>query len=370
MVACVVVGGGIVGALTARALARSGMETVILDIERPGAATPAAAGILFSIFDPTGDGIWASLARHGHVAYPELCAGVEAETGFERRGLLVVGMEARRAASWAESQGLTSEIMTPDECRRRYPQLAPPDRDVALLPEVGQVDPRRFMATLRRDLDGAGARWENARVLRVLLDGDRTLALGVGGEEKEWRAQRVVIAAGAWSAELESEAGTKSPVRPRRGQIVSWRSVDAGDLPIILDGHRYLVARANGETLAGATDEDAGFDASVTERARAELTDFARHWCPDLLAAEPDEHRAGLRPAGDASGPRVGAHERIRGLFLNTGHYRYGIVCAPGAAARLAKVALRSETAVMKREAPLLSIGRPVASARPAARSP
>jgi len=80
-----------------------------------------------------------------------------------------------------------------------------------------------------------------------------------------------------------------------------------------------------------------GFDTDVTEQAREELTSFARRWCPDLLAAEPDAQRSGLRPAGGASGPRIGAHDRIRGLFFNTGHYRYGVVCAPGAASQLAE---------------------------------
>ena len=328
-----VVGGGIVGALTAHALAQKGIEVQVLDAERPGAATPASAGILFSIFDQTGEGAWASLVRYGHAAYPKLCAGIESETGFERRGLLVVGTEAGPVAGWAKAQGLGSETLSPSECRRRFPQLAAPEHDVALLPEVAQIDPRRFMGAFRSRLQDAGVRWVTARASRLLQNGNQVR--GVSSGEQEWQAERVVIAAGAWSAELQEDAEPVSPVRPRRGQIVAWRSVEARNLPIVLDGHRYLVARENGEVLAGATDEDVGFDTSITEQAREELTGFARRWCPDLLAAEPDLQRSGLRPEGGASGPRIGAHDRIRGLFFNTGHYRYGIVCAPGAASRL-----------------------------------
>ncbi len=333
-----VVGGGIIGALTAHALARKGFEVRVLDAERPGAATPASAGILFSIFDQTGEGAWASLARYGHAAYPELCSGIESETGFERRGLLIVGMESGRAAEWASAQGLGCETLSPSECRRRFPQLAVPERDVALLPEVAQIDPCRFIGTFRSRLRDEGVRWEVAQASRVLQDGNQVQ--GVSSGDQEWQAERVVIAAGAWSAELQEDAGLEPPVRPRRGQIVAWRSVEAGNLPIVLEGHRYLVARENGEVLAGATDEDVGFDAGVTGQAREELTGFARRWCPDLLAVEPDVQRAGLRPAGDASGPRIGAHDRIRGLFFNTGHYRYGIVCAPGAASQLVQSCL------------------------------
>ena len=136
---------------------------------------------------------------------------------------------------------------------------------------------------------------------------------------------------------MQEGAGPESPIRPRRGQIVAWHSVETENLPIILDGHKYLLAREDGEILAGATDEDVGFDVGITEQAQTELTGFARRWCPGLLMGEPDTQWAGLRPQGDESGPRVGAHDTVRGLFFNTGHYRHGIVCAPGAAARLAE---------------------------------
>lgn len=328
-----VVGGGIIGALTAHALAQKGFNVRVLDAGRPGAATPVSAGILFSIFDPTSDSVWANLARHGHAAYPKLCAGIEAETGFERRGLLIVGMEAKQAEQWARTNKLDCEILSPGECHRRFPQLAVPEHDVALMPEVAQIDPPRFMEAFRSRLQDDGVCWESARVSGILQDGDRVR--GVSNGEQEWQAEQVVIAAGAWSTELQQAAGSEPPIRPRRGQIIVWRSADAGNLPVVLDGHRYLVVRENGEVLAGATNEDVGFDAGVTAQAKAELTDFARRWCPDLLAAEPDTQRAGLRPEGEASGPRIGAHGEIQGLFFNTGHYRYGIACAPGAASQL-----------------------------------
>ena len=332
MNACVV-GGGIIGAFTAHALAQKGYDVRVLDAGRPGAATPVSAGILFSIFDRTSEGTWARLARYGHAAYPKLCVGIESETGFERRGLLMVGTEAKQAEQWARANRLDCEILTARECRRRFPQLAAPGHEVALLPEVAQIEPRRFMEAFRSRLQDDGVHWEAAQVSGILRDGNRVR--GVSNGTQEWQAGHVVIAAGAWSAELQPAAGSGSPIRPRRGQVVVWRRVDAGDLPIVLDGHQYLVARQNGEVLAGATNEDVGFDAGVTAKAKAELTDFARRWCPDLLAAEPDAQRSGLRPEGETSGPRIGAHDKIRGLFFNTGHYRHGIVCAPGAAAQL-----------------------------------
>ena len=337
MNACVV-GGGVVGALTAHALAGKGFDVQVLDAGKPGAATPASAGILFSIFGRARESVWTNLARCGYAAYLKLCAGIEPETGFEQRGLLLVGMEARQAVHWARTRGVVGETLSPGECRRRFPHLAVLGHDVVFLPEVAQIDPRRFMQALRSRLQGKGVHWEVDQVLEILQD--RGQVRGVRSGTREWQAERVVIAAGAWSTELLGNSEQEPAVRPRRGQIVAWRSVKTAGLPVVLEGHRYLVARENGEVLAGATDEDVGFDAGITVQARTELTDFARRWYPDLLAAEPDAQWAGLRPKGDASGPRVGAHGRIQGLFFNTGHYRHGIVCAPGAAAQLAECCL------------------------------
>ena len=330
-----VVGGGIAGALTAHALLQAGRDVQVLDAAEPGAATPASAGILFTGSDAPPDSLWAQLARQGHAAWPEFCAGIETEAGFERRGLLCVGANADAVARWASAQGWGCRWLTPQDCRVRFPQLVPPERDAAFFPEVAQVDPRRFIGAFRKRLEHAGVRWETARV-RVVLHGAGQV-LGVSDGARRWSAQQVVVAAGAWSARLLEDLPPPVSVRPRRGQIVAWSAVDAGDLPVILDGHHYLVARAGGGLLAGATDEEAGFDVGVTAAARAALTAFARRWCPELLAGAPSAQWAGLRPLGAVDGPTIGAHGAVRGVFLNTGHYRHGIVCAPAAADRLAR---------------------------------
>ncbi len=331
---CVVVGGGIAGALTAHALAQAGHAVQVLDAEEPGAATPAAAGMLFCILDWNRP--WAELAQGAAAAYRRLCAELQGDGGLETRGLLAVGAEASGLAEWAAQHGLPHEILTPDACRRRYPQLAPPPQPATLLSDIAQIDPRRFMPLLRHGLCTAGVRWETARATEVQHAQGK--AVGVTDGTRQWPATCVVIAAGAWSGQVQGADDAAEQLVPRCGQIVAWQDAEAGRLPIVLDGSRYLVARATGEVLAGATDEATGFDAAPTAPARAELTAFARRWCPELLAAEPDGHWAGLRPKGHADGPRIGAHGAIRGVYFNTGHYRHGIACAPAAAARLARI--------------------------------
>ena len=339
MPACLIVGGGIAGALAARALAQAGFETRVLDAARSGAATAAAAGILFRVGDAGRAGGWDEDALTGRALWPGLCRelggdDVERETGFERRGLLAAGTDAERLARWARAHGLAAESMDAAACRARFPLLAPPaDAELLWLPDVAQVDPRRCMRALRRDLERRGVAWETARVTGVLTEDDR--AAGATDGARNWRAEQVVVAAGAWSGQLDGLGDPGFAVAPRRGEIVAWRGKSVA-LPIVLEGARYLVARANGELLAGATDEDAGFDAAPTAAGRAELAAFARRWAPEAAAGEPAAHWAGLRPKAGAGGPHTAAHPRIAGLYFHTGHYRHGIVCAPAGAARLA----------------------------------
>ena len=338
MPACLIVGGGIAGALAARALAQAGFETRVLDAALPGAATAAAAGILFRVGDAGRADDWDEDALTGQALYPELCRELggddpEPETGFERRGLLAAGGGLGALARWARARGLAAEPLDAAACRERFPLLAPPGGELLWLPDVAQIEPRRFMRALRRDLGRRGVAWETARVTGVLAADDR--ATGATDGARDWPAERVVVAAGAWSGQLDGLGDPGFAVAPRRGEIVAWRGEPAA-LPIVLEGARYLVARANGELLAGATDEDAGFDAAPTAAGRAELTAFARRWAPEAAAGEPTAHWAGLRPRAGAGGPRTAPHPRIAGLYFHTGHYRHGIVCAPAGAARLA----------------------------------
>ena len=330
----VVVGGGIAGAWTAWALANAGRKVCVLSSRQPAAATWAAAGILFCIRDWADDQSWGcgQFALEGSQQYPLLCARLP-NTGFECRGLLSIGTEAVGLADWAARHGLVCETLTPAQCHQRYPQLRAPQAPATYLPQITQIDPRRFI----------GAFWEylchekEVELHDVRIDSLRSKGselwhlFEAGKSEDEWLAKQVVMAAGAWSGQVNLDSSPLN-ISPRKGQIAVWEGVEVGDLPIVLEGLHYLVPRENGEVLVGATDEDAGFSTETTESAYEELTGFARHWCPELLAAAPVKQRVGLRPMEKSGQLRVDEDADCQNLFYHVGHYRHGIVCAPATA--------------------------------------
>ena len=156
----------------------------------------------------------------------------------------------------------------------------------------------------------------NADVAELALDG---VELADGSRIE---ADRVVLAAGAWSSK---RLARRLPVRPVKGQTLRLR----GPLPatrIIRSEHVYVVPRANGETVIGATVEEAGFDETVTDEATAALLREAIRAVPAVADLALVEAVAGLRPGTPDNGPLIGEWE---GLIVAGGHYRNGILLAP-----------------------------------------
>jgi glycine oxidase len=185
-------------------------------------------------------------------------------------------------------------------------------------------------------------------VTAVDVDGGRVVR-GVHGDGTVLRAPVVVVAAGCWSASLAGvPPGVVPPVRPVKGQIL--RLAGAPERPLLRRSVRavvqgssvYMVPRADGTMVVGATVEERGFDTTVTAGAVYELLRDARRIVPGVTELELIEARAGLRPGSPDNAPIVG-QSTVAGLVLATGHYRNGILLSPLTAEAVAAVAAGGE---------------------------
>ena len=112
---------------------------------------------------------------------------------------------------------------------------------------------------------------------------------------------------------------------------------------ILLRDNRYLIPRRDGRILAGSTLEPGSYDKTTTDAARADLYGFATGLLPWLAACPVETQWAGLRPGAPAGIPYIGPHPDLAQLYLCAGHYRNGVVLAPGSVA-LACALLTGET--------------------------
>jgi len=346
----------VIGLSCAWRLAQGGARVAVLERGEPGGgATRVAAGMLAPVGELTfGEPELLELTLAAARLYPEFVAELEAATGegtgYERLGALHVALDRdeaaqlRRVHDLQRSLELEAEWLPPRRCRDLEPGLTPSFHGGVFAAGEAAVDPRALTRVLLAACAQQGVEvLAGTEVVDGIFEGERIVGVRTaprsgghfdraGGEEL--RADQVVLAGGAWSgamAWLAEEA--RPPVRPVKGQVVELRS--RGEEPVarhILSSERvYLVPRADGRLVIGATVEEMGFDTAVTAGGVHELLREAYRLLPDVAEMEWVGATAGLRPGTPSNLPLVGPGA-IDGLILATGHYRNGILLAPLAA--------------------------------------
>ncbi|WP_329116061.1 glycine oxidase ThiO [Streptomyces sp. NBC_01465] len=349
-----VVGGGIIGLVTAWRAAQRGLRTALADPEPGGGAAQVAAGMLAAVTElHYGEETLLALNVASAERYPAFAAELEEasgrDLGYRTCGTLAVALDTDDRAHLRElhelqrRSGLQSEWLTGRECRRLEPMLAPGVRGGLRVDGDHQIDPRRLAAALVVACERAGVVFHRGWAERLLRVRDRAAgAVLTGGTELA--ADQVVVAAGSLSARLADV-----PVRPVKGQVLRLtvppayapflsRTVRA----VVRGSHIYLVPRKNGELVVGATSEELGWDTTVTAGGVYELLRDAHELVPGITELPLTETRAGLRPASPDNAPLLGPTE-IPGLHLATGHYRNGVLLTPVTGDVMAQVLVTGE---------------------------
>jgi len=364
----VVVGGGVIGLSCAWGAAQRGAEVAVLERGVPGqGATRVAAGMLAPVGELTfGEPELLELTLVAAKLYPEFVAELEAatgeSTGYDRLGALHVALDRdeaaqlRRVHDLQRSLELQAEWLPPRRCRELEPGLTPSFHGGVLAAGEAAVDPRQLTRVLLKACEGEGVEIRTGtEVVGGIFDGERLAGLRTtpgsagplyrdaeqrtGTPTEEVRADAVLLAAGAWSGAVEwLPEDARPPVRPVKGQVVELRS-RSSEPParhILASERVYLVPRADGRLVIGATVEEMGFDTAVTAGGVHELLREAYRLLPDVAEMEWVGATAGLRPGTPSNLPIVGPGA-IDGLILATGHYRNGILLAPLAAETVAE---------------------------------
>jgi glycine oxidase len=338
-----VVGAGAIGAAVAWRCAQRGLSVTTVDPEPGRGAWHTAAGMLAPITElhyaetPLLRLNLDSLARYpGFTA--ELADATGLPTGYLECGTVEVAWDGADLAALRDLQafgtglGLTSSLLTGRELRSLEPALAAGLPGGLLAESDHQVDPRLLHAALLAATDALGVRTmvgtatvdvQGGRAVGVVLaDGTR---LGAG---------TVVLAAGAWSQHCAGvPAEFAPPVRPVKGQTLRLRLPGAPRMDHVVRGRVkgvpvYVLPRADGEYVVGASSEETGFDQTPRAGAVYELLRDAQSLLPELGEAVLAEVCTGLRPGSPDNAPLVGP-SGLDGLVHATGHFRNGILLSP-----------------------------------------
>ena len=195
-------------------------------------------------------------------------------------------------------------------------------------PNDWQVENRKLIHALEKfaELNEIEIR-ENCEIKNLLIENGKVVGAETEGEK--FHAETVVLATGAWTSLIKAGDFTLPPVVPIRGQIIVFHTAKRLFGKVIYSPRGYLVPRADGRILSGATVEDAGFDKTISENATEILRENAEEIAPNLVNLKIHDQWVGLRPFAADGLPVLGEIAGIENLFIATAHYRNGILLAP-----------------------------------------
>lgn len=333
----IIIGGGVIGLMSAWQLAKAGLAVTLYERGKPGAeASSAALGLLLPGVTtgsrPEDD--YAILGQASLALYSDVANSLLVETGLDielrDEGTLEVAYDASDLAILQQmhrlytADGIETALLSVEQTQTLEPGISNDIVGALYLTTAKLVDNARLGKVLTLAATQAGVTVNNGHPVTGLhIVGDRVDGVIVGGQTIT--AGHVVLAAGSWSGLIE---GVSVPVRPAKGQALS---VEA---PILVQrsvtaGHTFVVPRRDGRIIIGSTIEDVGFDKRSTVDGIQELLTHATRLMPKLGQATILQTWAGLRPRAIDDMPIIGPYSALKNLFVATGHFRNGILLAP-----------------------------------------
>jgi glycine oxidase len=355
MLEIVVIGAGVAGFSAALALWDRGAAVTLVEKSRPGAAaTGASAGMLVAQYESGGPDEKFRLCLESRTRYPEFAARIEELSGQRLNvrwdGILVANLSDEEHAGavetvrWQRDAGLEAELLDPAAAAELQPGVAADVVSYLWLPQEGQLDSQRLGTALTAAIAGTGIRLISSNGAAEVLSSEGRVTGVAMADGRTLEAERVVLAAGAWSGAIGG-LPRELPVRPVRGQIARFPAKTLA-LKRIVASHagRYLVPRSDDTVLAGSTMDDVGFDRSITDAGLQTIHESVCGLVPALAGLKPIERWAGLRPISADSSPIIGPDPDLEGLLYATGYGRDGITLAPLTGIIVADLALTGES--------------------------
>jgi len=345
-----IIGGGIIGLLTARELIKTGASVTVIEKNLLGQESSwAGGGILLPLYPWRQADAISRLVLQSLRLYPSLAAELFNDTQIDPEwnpcGLLMTkNPDITAAVDWCES----NHIAYQHAGNEFFTDLNTAPVNPLWLPTIAQARNPRLVQSLKQYLINHGCDiHEHCTLTAISQDNQRINSIST--DAGQFKVNELVISAGAWTGQLFDQfIHDNTPnIAPVKGQMVLFDAKPETLRHIVLDNDQYLIPRLDGKILAGSTVEHDDFNKTPSTTAHDQLADFARNLLPVLNDYPIIKHWAGLRPGTEHGVPYIGKHPRITNLSINAGHFRNGLVMGPASAQLLVDVLLNRPTAVM-----------------------
>src|SRR5689334_15342249 len=345
----VVVGGGVVGAACAYALAGAGARVRLCERSYVASGSSGACEGNVLAWDKELEREL-PLALRSADLWEKHAAELPDDFEYDRKGSVVVAeTEAEMVASTERARvlaglGVVGEVLDADALRREEPHAAHDLPGGVLYPGDAQLEPRLATAALVRAAVRAGAELTlDTEITRIVREPSGR-AIGVETATGLITAGAVVVAAGVWTPELLATCGLSVPVTPRKGQIVVLErspvvfrrklseagyvaAVEADDAALQIA--MVVESTPSGTALLGSSRQHVGFDRTVELGVAGAIARRAARFFPILNDARALRVYAGLRPLTPDHVPIIGPFAEAPNVCVATGHEGAGIGLAP-----------------------------------------
>ena len=313
----IIIGGGIVGCLSALEFKKKGFDVTIIEKSDIGhESSSAAAGILYPLMPWKYDDALYELSLGSAEFYAELSKKLlkdfNKDIEYIKSGLLLLPpYNENEFIKWSK-KNKTSFLKK---------------NNSILFPEVAQINPKKLMSSIKELVVSMGIKiFENLAVTGIKTNTNSIDAIYTS-DNKEHTGDVFLLSAGAWSSILYQKLVKK--IKPIRGQIIEYYAKDLIIENILYSQGIYILQRKNRSIIAGSTLEDVGFSDKNLKTKFLELDKKAKDVLEDLQKSSIDRTWHGFRPGVDDNYPIVSKDENYGNMFIHSGHFRYGITTAP-----------------------------------------
>ncbi len=331
----IIIGGGIIGLTIARDLYKEGFEVVLVEKERIGRGASWVAGGMLA---PQSEGLpvndffdFCIESRNMYKSYVEsLENDTDMKVDYWESGIFCPAYSEEEAEVLKKNleeyrkYGLTGGWLDRNEIEDMYKSLGESIVGGVLYPDDSQVDNRLLMLALENYI--------RRKTMVRLYEGTTAIEIfeskgrfqGVKTDKGLLVGDACIIAAGAWSGEIEN-----IPVFPVKGEMLAT-DIEPDDVDRVFFGSKaYLIPRKSYTRLVvGATEENVGFKDGNTVKGVLQLLTGLKETLPHMVERNLQEFWYGYRPATPDLEPII-CEGRVKNLYYATGHHRNGILLAP-----------------------------------------
>ena len=320
----VIIGGGLVGCLTAIEMKHKGFDVSIIDQFNIGSGSSiAAGGILFPLMPWDYDLKVYDLCRPAANYYKIFCKELLKNTGidpeYSESGLIIINpVNTKKIDDWCNKH----QIRLKKTVFNGSPSIE--------LKNVSQIRPPELIKSLKVYMQNLNIKmYENIKITDFHIDkGEIKRCSSL--DDTSFMGEVFIITSGAWAADLLKEYDEQ--IFPIRGQMIQYPNTNLEIKKIIYQDGFYLIPRKDGTIVAGSTLEKVGFSTEVNADSIQDLKNKAETIYPILKDVKIEKSWYGFRPGTHDNIPIIGKYRDYSNLYLNVGHHRYGVTMAPKSA--------------------------------------